>query len=91
MTVINTNTSNYILNTTNLLKEFTDNKIADTFNYIVDTSNIISVNFNSKIQDSSNYIHDSSKIFIGEIKNTSNYGLNTSNYAATNIKRITDK
>ena len=90
MTVINTNTSNYILTTSDLLKEYTDNEIANTSNYILNTSNITSDHLSKNLNDTSNYIGDTSNMFIDRIKNTSNYILNTFNYAATNIKRINE-
>jgi hypothetical protein len=87
------NTSNYIINTSNII-------LTNTSNYIIDTSNILINNtqnkigiakaemaliFDIQIANTSNYVRNTSNIIT---TNSSNYVLNTSNIISTRITNL---
>ena len=79
ISIITSDTSNYIRNTSNFLI----GQINNTSNYLGITSDVLI----GQINDTSNYVDITSNILIVPINNTSNYVLNTSNIL---IGRIID-
>ena len=79
ISIITSDTSNYIRNTSNILI----GRINNTSNYLGITSDVLI----GQINDTSNYLGITSNILIVPINNTSNYVLNTSNIL---IGRIID-
>jgi len=49
-------TSNYVLQTSNLVSANINTAISDTSNYVSSTSNLISANLNTAISNTSNYV-----------------------------------
>jgi len=76
-------TSNYVLQTSNLVSDNLNIAINDTSNYVLQTSNLVSDNLNIAINDTSNYVLQTSNLVSDNlniaINDTSNYVLQTSN------------
>jgi alpha-tubulin suppressor-like RCC1 family protein len=77
------NQSNYILATSNLLNLNTDTKFYNTTNYILATSNLLNLNTDTKFYNTTNYILATSNLLSSQILN-----LNTDNIASGTQKKF---
>ena len=77
------NQSNYILATSNLLNLNTDTKFYNTTNYILATSNLLNLNTDTKFYNTTNYILATSNFLSSRILN-----LNTDNIASGTQKKF---
>jgi hypothetical protein len=91
------NTSNYILHTSNFLTSYYDNKFSNTSNYILHTSNFLTSDYDNKFSKTSNYILGTSNYIASDYNNMFDnssanlnkfftFGLNNNNIANNKIR-----